>query len=240
MKRLLPNALIVLFLSSSLWADNIKAPDKVHDTGSDEIKYEQTMEYFLGSATVEQLKSYALKGSTTAQYDLGIKYYEGSGVPKDYNEAAKWFQKAAERGDSRAQGCLGSMYSSGEGVQQDYVKAAEWFTKAAEQGDAVAQCILGGMYSNGKGVQKNDAKAIKLITKSAEQGYVGGQYSLGAMYYFGRGIPQNYVQAYMWWCLSAAQGDKEAMKSRDRLAKEMTADQITEAQKLASEWRPHK
>jgi len=55
------------------------------------------------------------------------------------------------------------------------------------------------------------------------------------MYEEGKGVPQDFVYAHMWWNLAASQGIKEAVETRDRLAKEMTRPQIAEAQKLASE-----
>jgi hypothetical protein len=42
----------------------------------------------------------------------------------------------------------------------------------------------------------------------------------------------------MWYNLAAAQGDQDAARHRDELAKLMTPAQIAEAQKLAREWRP--
>ena len=49
-----------------------------------------------------------------AQYNLGIMYYNGQGVPQDYAEAAKWFRLAAEQGDVSAQYNLGVMYDNGK------------------------------------------------------------------------------------------------------------------------------
>ncbi len=42
----------------------------------------------------------------------------------------------------------------------------------------------------------------------------------------------------MWYNLAVAQGYKDAGKWRDSLAKQMTPEQIAEAQKLAREWKP--
>ena len=51
-------------------------------------------------------------------------------------------------------------------------------------------------------------------------------------------MPQDYVRAHMWFNLSAAQGNQDAAKNRDNIAKRMTPAQIAEAQKLAREWQP--
>src|SRR5665647_1597615 len=50
--------------------------------------------------------------------------------------------------------------------------------------------------------------------------------------------PKDYVVAYMWFSLSAAQGDHDSAIQRDLVAKLMTPAQIAEAQKLAREWKP--
>ena len=39
----------------------------------------------------------------------------------------------------------------------------------------------------------------------------------------------------MWWNLAAVKGDADAVKNRDMIAKQMTPQQIAEAQKLARE-----
>ena len=38
----------------------------------------------------------AEQGLAVAQFNLGLMYDEGQGVPQDYAEAVKWYRKAAE------------------------------------------------------------------------------------------------------------------------------------------------
>ncbi len=64
------------------------------------------------------------------------------------------------------------------------------------------------------------------------------QNNLGYMYDKGQGVPQNYIQAYKWITLAAAQGYARAVKGEEILAKKMTYAQLTEAQRLATEWMP--
>jgi len=81
-------------------------------------------------------------GTADAQFNLGLKYHIGSGVPKDDKEAVKWYRKAAEQGHAKAQYNLGNMYYNGKGVPKDDKEAVKWYRKAAEQGDAVAQFFV--------------------------------------------------------------------------------------------------
>jgi len=82
-------------------------------------------------------------------------YENGSGVKKDYAEAAKWYRKAAMQGAASAQYNLGYMYLNGQGVPQNYAEAEKWYRKAADQGDADALGVLGLAYYLGKWVPKD-------------------------------------------------------------------------------------
>ena len=68
----------------------------------------------------------AEQGDAYAQFNLGLMYGNGLGVPQDYKEAEKWYRLSAEQGHPEAQYNLGQMYRRGQGVQQDY-KEAERF-----------------------------------------------------------------------------------------------------------------
>jgi len=48
----------------------------------------------------------AEQGDADAQYELGILYEKGRGVPKNYTKAAEWFAKAAAQGNERAKDAL--------------------------------------------------------------------------------------------------------------------------------------
>jgi uncharacterized protein len=98
-------------------------------------------------------------GDATAQYNLGVIYEHGQGVPQDYKEAVKWYRLAAEQGDARGQYNLGGLYESGQGVLQDYKEAAKWWRLAADQGEAMAQTNLGYMYHYGQGVLQDNTLA---------------------------------------------------------------------------------
>ena len=152
----------------------------------------------------------AEQGNATAQYNLGLMYANGQGVPQDYQQAASWYRKAAEQGDASAQNNLGFMYDKGQGVPQDYQQAVSWYRKAAEQGYAPAQYNLGLMYANGQGVPQDYQQAASWYRKAAEQGDASAQNNLGFMYDKGQGVPQDYQQAVSWYRKAAEQGDATA------------------------------
>src|SRR5206468_3559631 len=55
------------------------------------------------------------------------------GVPQDYAQAIKWFQRAANQGDLVAQMGLGGCYWEGRGVPKNRVEAYRWLNLAAAQ-----------------------------------------------------------------------------------------------------------
>jgi antitoxin component YwqK of YwqJK toxin-antitoxin module len=77
-------------------------------------------------------------GDALAQYNLGLIYEGGQGVPQDDEAAVKWYKLAAEQGDSGAQYNLGAMYAFGKGVIQDKVHAHMWWNIAASSGNKIA------------------------------------------------------------------------------------------------------
>ncbi len=172
---------------------------------------------------------------------------EGTAAAKrgDYATAISKFRPLAEQGDAKAQWALGVMYERGLGVPQDYAEAVKWYRKAAEQGNAAAQFNLGSMYVDGLGVPQVDAEAVGWWRKAAEQGMADAQYNLGLMYAKDRGVPQDYVQAYIWLNIAASslppgENRDAVVNVRDIIAKRMTPAQISEARKLAREWKPKK
>jgi len=178
-----------------------------------------------------------------AGLDEGVAAYDRG----DYAAALREWRPLAKQGNANAQYNLGIMYNNGRGVPQDYAEAVKWYRKAAEQGMAEAQVNLGVMYMyyNGHGVPQDLAEAVKWNRMAAEQGDAGAQYNLGVMYDNGQGVPQDYAQAHMWFNFAASRfppGDTRdiAVKSRDNVAMRMTPAQISEAEKLAREWKPKK
>ena len=146
------------------------------------------------------------KYNKSGDFNLGLRYYKGLGVPQDLKKAVECFQKAAELGDAKAQNQLGIMYAKGEGVPQDMKKAAEWFQKAAEQGHAKALFNLAVSYDNGDGVPQDKQKAVEWYRKAAEQGHATAQFNLGLRYYNGEEVRQDKKKAVEWWQKAAEQG----------------------------------
>ena len=76
----------------------------------------------------------AKQGDARAQYNMGVMYSKGQGVPQDYKIAVKWYRLAAKQGGASAQLNLGVMYGMGRGVIQDNVYAHMWGNIVASNG----------------------------------------------------------------------------------------------------------
>jgi TPR repeat protein len=161
------------------------------------------------AAALNEWRPYAERGDAHAEYNLGLLYSRGEGVPRDYAEAARWYLKAAEQGIVAAQFNLGILCAKGEGVAQDHNLALEWYRKAAEAGLADAENNIGTMYDQGEGVERNVAEAEKWYLRAAEKGLAAAQFNLGVLY----DQEKNYEQALKWYRRAAQQGHPHAMKN---------------------------
>lgn len=74
----------------------------------------------------------AEEGSAEDQVLLGTYYKKGEfGLTQDFDEAVRWFKKAAEQGDAYALFDLAMCYADGLGVKKNWEQAKHYFTEAA-------------------------------------------------------------------------------------------------------------
>ena len=84
------------------------------------------------------LRAAALKGDPAAAYEIGVRYAEGKGVAPNLDEAAKWYDRAAQAGVVPAIFRLGTLYEKGLSVKKDVDIARRYYMQAAERGNAKA------------------------------------------------------------------------------------------------------
>jgi uncharacterized protein len=95
-----------------------------------------------------------------------------------YDQALRWYLKAAESHDSFAMIGLGFMFQEGEGVDQDYAQAMQWYLKAHEEcfggnfglteEGAIAHLLVGLMYTTGRGVRQDAREARRWLEMKPE------------------------------------------------------------------------
>ena len=91
------------------------------------------------ATAIKEWRPLAEQGSAAAQFNLGLMYQEGHGVPQDYGVAANWFARSAAQDYTKAQLNLGAMYGAGTGLRRDYVQAYKWLNLCAAKGEA--KCV---------------------------------------------------------------------------------------------------
>lgn len=178
------------------------------------------------------LRTAAMKGDATAAYEIGLRFAEGKGVATNYDEAAKWYDRAAQAGVIPATFRLGTLYEKGLGVKKDADIARRYYTQAAERGHAKAMHNLAVLDADGGGRGANYKSAAQWFRKAADRGVADSQFNLGILYARGIGVEQNLAESYKWFSLAAAQGDADASGKRDDVAKRLDPQSLAAA-KLA-------
>jgi localization factor PodJL len=178
------------------------------------------------------LRAAALKGDATAAYEIGVRFAEGKGVASSFEDAAKWYDRAAQAGLVPAVFRLGTLYEKGLGVKKDAEIARRYYVQAAERGNAKAMHNLAVLDADGGGKGADYKSAAQWFRKAADRGVADSQFNLGILYARGIGVEQNLAESFKWFSLAAAQGDADAGHKRDDIAKRLDAQSLAAA-KLA-------
>jgi len=178
------------------------------------------------------LRAAALRGDPAAAYEIGVRYAEGKGVASNLDEAAKWYDRAAQAGVVPAIFRLGTLYEKGLSVKKDLDIARRYYMQAAERGNAKAMHNLAVLDADGGGKGANYKSAAQWFRKAADRGVADSQFNLGILYARGIGVEQNLAESFKWFSLAAAQGDADSVRKRDDIAKRLDPQSLAAA-KLA-------
>ena len=184
------------------------------------------------------LRQAAATGDAKAQYEIGLRYTNGSGIKRDMTQAAEWFSRSAAQEFAPAQYRLGSLYEKGLGVERDLVSASNWYRRSAELGNARAMHNLAVIHTMGADGNPDMAQALDWFNKAANKGVKDSQYNLGILYGQGMGTVQNLAESYKWFALAAKTGDVDSIKKRDEVANVMDPKNLEKARLTVDEWRP--
>jgi len=92
---------------------------------------------------IKRLTQDAIHGDVEAQFTLAFYYEKGQHVEKNYDEAFKWYKKAAESGGAVTALLLAHCYEDGIGTEKDDKKVYELTMYAAEKNYSLAQYRVG-------------------------------------------------------------------------------------------------
>jgi localization factor PodJL len=186
--------------------------------------------------TSPTLRLAAANGDPAAEYEVGLRFAEGRGVTQNFEEAARWLDRAARAGIVPAQFRLGSLYEKGLGLKKDIEAARKLYVSAADKGNAKAMHNLAVLYAEGIDGKPDYKSAAQWFGRAANHGVADSQYNLGILYARGIGVEQNLAESYKWFTLAAGQGDQDAAKKRDDIATKIDAQALMAARLAAQTW----
>jgi TPR repeat protein len=154
-------------------------------------------------------------------FKTGMKEYDA----KNYAEARRLFEIAAEGGDANGSYGLGLMYLHGDGVSQDVNEALRRFTAASSAGHATAPAEIALMYLGSKVTIGNAARqreeAVKWFKVSADRRYAMAEYAYARLVI---GDPMYEAEAIRYLQRAAAQGNSDAKAALEEKRKEQEAE----------------
>ena len=194
------------------------------------------------------LRALAETGVPEAQFNLGVMYFTGDGVPEDDAEAVIWYRQAAEQGHADAQNllesCAPSVKASHRMTLRPSPGTAKLLSRATPTRSSISEsCTLTAKASHRMTPKPSLCTASPPwgnIVSAAEQGHAEAQFTLGVMYDTGKGVPRDNVEAHMWFNLAASRSSGEqrerTVTTRDAVAERMTPADLREAQRREREW----
>lgn len=151
---------------------------------------------------ITQYKKLAEEGNLAAMGYLADMYAKGEEtVPRNCEQALKYYNMAVDKGDSTCMVNLANLYLYGQCVNQDYSKAEKLFQMAAKKGNTMAYFNIGFMFETGMGKPANYDSALKWYFKTAEFGRgivrdegfsVNGGYILFELLAYAKGMMYKY------------------------------------------------
>jgi len=125
-----------LTMAPAAWATSIKDLKRQAYRGDANAQYE-VAEYYNDKENYKKAERWyesAEQGHTEAQHMMGLLYYRGSGVERDYSKARAWSETSAKKGYGPSFISLAELFENGFGVKRDYVEALRLYKAAAKFG----------------------------------------------------------------------------------------------------------
>lgn len=145
-------------------------------------------------------------GDIPASLSLGSMYLIGREIPKDWEKARVYTQRAADAGDSTGICNLGVLYTD-----TDCAKALELFEKAGEMGNISAIRNAAVLLRTGGGVPVDSARAAEWLEKGVDMDDPSCMAVLAHMLRVGEGIPGDKPRAAGLYRRAADAGDRDSM-----------------------------
>lgn len=163
--------------------------------------------------------------SGKAAFDIGDKYYFGSGgVVRDYAAALAWYQRAGNYGPAIY--ALGYMYENGLGAAKNIAISVMYYKRAIGAGEFGGACSVGLAFESGNGEIQNFSQAMHYYTLGAQHDLPTCMYDIGVMNHLGEGVPVDTRLALQWYrkaiALARAQNNAEIVRLASQNAANIT------------------
>lgn len=185
-----------------------------------------------------ELFTYAAeRGHPEDAYNVGVLYRDGDGgVTKSFEEALKWFDRAAQQYYPSAFDKLGLMAQKGEAQPIDQEKAVAYFARGVELGDSSAMVNLATAYRKGEGVAVDHDKSFTLYRQAAQLRRVSAYTNLGEIYAKGIGREVDLPKALFWYQLAARQGHVYSQEQAAKIAQDLDPDVVRDVEQRVQQW----
>lgn len=166
----------------------------------------QAIIWFLEIKNCKLDTEYAYYDVADVYCDIGLIYFLGDGIEKDFGKAIWWFKRAADLGNCEAMYLLGQIYIHAKDKSEEiwFVRDDEifknfhaafyWFNRCFEDCD---RNLRGKLYLYGIGVERNEEKSFELFLESVQSlNYSDKMYELGKKYIYGK--EKNFEKGIYW------------------------------------------
>ncbi|MCW8451588.1 tetratricopeptide repeat protein [Legionella quinlivanii] len=137
----------------------------------------------------------AATGDAIGQYNLGLLYENGKGMPVNPEKAREYFQQSAEQGYGKAMTQLAGLYFNGINGIRDEQQALHWYKKAVAAGDSGAMYQLGLLSETGVATKLDFPNAVSYYQQASDLGNEKAQMALARMYQYGIGVQKDIQHA---------------------------------------------
>ena len=152
----------------------------------------------------------SLAGNVESQYNLGMMYELGIGVPKDEKKSFEWILKSAEGGYADAQHKVSEDYEKGYGTLKDPEKAHYWALQAVRQNHIASIMTMGRLHEEGVGTPIDLERALYMYHYASSLGSGQAKLRLGKAYHHGNKVPADKEMAEEFLRAAAEDGLPEA------------------------------
>jgi TPR repeat protein len=179
----------------------------------------------------EYLRRSSELGYAPAQVALGYFYETGNVMPREPQEAARWYEKAAQQDDVLGEWLLGRIIFTGQATTRDLNQAEDWLRKAASHDDPFGEYLLGMTR-----LERNDyTRAAEWFRKAAQQGLPQAQQQLGQLLKEGKGVAIDKFESYVWLLVSFDAGNSAVADNLRELEADLGSTQTELAKTKARE-----